>query len=240
MTVTEASSRTAMLLGEEGLDKLRRARVLLFGAGGVGSYAAEALVRAGVGALGVCDGDVVSLSNINRQLIALRSTVGRAKTAVVKERAADIDPRVEVTEYPFFYTAETADAIDLAAYNFIIDAIDMVTAKLLIITEARKKGVPVISCMGTGNRLDPTAVTVTDLAKTSGCPLARVMRRELRSRGITHLPVVCSSEAPLRPDASFAPADGGRVPPGSVSFVPPVAGMTAAGAAIRYIVFGQI
>ncbi len=240
MIVREESSRTAMLLGEEGLDKLMRARVLLFGAGGVGSYAAEALVRAGVGSLGVCDGDVVSPSNINRQLIALRSTVGRAKTAVVKERAADIDPRVEVTEYPFYYTAETADKIDLGSYDFIIDAIDMVSAKLLIITGARKKGVPVISCMGTGNRLDPTAVTVTDLAKTSGCPLARVMRRELRARGITHLPVVCSSEAPLRPDASFVRADGGRTPPGSVPFVPPVAGMTAAGAAIRFIVFGNI
>lgn len=240
MTVREESSRTAMLLGEEGLDKLRRARVLLFGAGGVGSYAAEALVRAGVGALGVCDGDVVSRSNINRQLIALRSTVGKAKTAVVRERAADIDPEVEVTEYPFFYTAETAAGIDLSSYDFIIDAIDMVTAKLLIITAAQEAGVPVISCMGTGNRLDPTAVTVTDLAKTSGCPLARVMRRELRSRGIIHLPVVCSSEAPLKPDAAYAQTDDGRVPPGSVPFVPPVAGMTAAGAAIRFIVFGQL
>ena len=232
----DALIRSAMLLGEEAIGKLKNSRVLLFGVGGVGSFAAECLARSGVGCVGLCDNDVVSPSNLNRQLVALRSTIGQPKTSVAAQRMRDINPAIKITEYPFFYGADTADQIDLTEYDYIIDAIDTVSAKLLLIERAAALNVPIISCMGTGNKLDPTALCVTDINKTSGCPLAKVMRYELRKRGITSLKVVFSTEPPLKP--LFQPQDAGgrRATPGSVPFVPPVAGMIAASEAVKYLV----
>ncbi len=231
----ETFVRSAMLLGEDAMKKLSGSRVLLFGVGGVGSAAAECLARSGVGSVGLCDNDVVSPSNLNRQLVALHSTLGQRKTSAAARRMRDINPAIQVREYPIFYGTETADQIDLTEYDYIIDAIDTVSAKLLLIESAKALHIPIISCMGTGNKLDPTALCVTDLQKTSGCPLARVMRYELRKRGITSLKVVFSTEPPMKP--LFDPQDAGarRATPGSVSFVPPVAGMIAAGEAVRYL-----
>lgn len=230
--MNEKNIRTAMLIGKSGVMKLKNSSVLLFGVGGVGSYAAEALARAGVGKIGLCDNDTVSVSNINRQLVALQSTVGSLKVDVMRERIADIDPEIKVVSYPCFFSAETAGKFNFEEYDYIIDAIDTVTSKLLIIKTAKEKGVPIISCMGTGNKLDPTALTVTDIKKTSGCPLARVMRRELKNLGIDSLQVVFSTEQPVKP--MFEPVqDGKRSVPGSVSFVPSAAGLIAAGEVIK-------
>ena len=227
--------RTAMLIGENGVDKLKNSSVLLFGVGGVGSFAAEALARAGVGHIGICDNDTVSVSNINRQLVALNSTVGKLKVDVMRERIADINPDAKVSVYPCFYSAETARDFCFEDYDYIIDAIDTVTSKLLIIKTAKEKNIPVISCMGTGNKLDPTALTVTDIKKTSGCPLARVMRRELKNLGINSLKVVFSTEQPIKP--LFQPEyDDKRSVPGSVSFVPSAAGLIAAGEVIKELI----
>lgn len=231
----ERYMRTAMLVGEDGVDKLKASSVLLFGVGGVGSFAAEALARAGVGHIGLCDNDTVSVSNINRQLVALQSTVGRLKVDVMRERIADINPDAKVTVYPCFYSAETAGGFRFEDYDYIIDAIDTVTSKLLIIKTAKEKNIPVISCMGTGNKLDPTALTVTDIKKTSGCPLARVMRRELKNLGINSLKVVFSTEQPIKP--IFQPEnEDKRSVPGSVSFVPSAAGLIAAGEVIKDLI----
>lgn len=233
--MNEKDVRTAMLIGEGGTRKLKNASVLLFGVGGVGSYAAEALARAGVGRIGLCDNDTVSVSNINRQLVALQSSVGKLKVDVMRERIADIDPEISVVTYPCFFSAETAADFCFEDYDYIIDAIDTVTSKLLIIKTAKEKSIPVISCMGTGNKLDPTALTVTDIKKTSGCPLARVMRRELKKLGIDSLKVVYSTEQPIKP--LFQPEDESkRSVPGSVSFVPSAAGLIAAGEVIKDIV----
>ena len=226
--------RTAMLVGEDGVEKLKNSSVLLFGVGGVGSFAAEALARAGVGHIGLCDNDTVSVSNLNRQLVALHSTVGKLKVDVMKDRIADINPDTEVTVYPCFFSAETIADFDFDKYDYIIDAIDTVTSKLLIIKTATEKGIGIISCMGTGNKLDPTALTVTDIKKTSGCPLARVMRRELKNIGINSLKVVFSTEQPLKP--LFQPDSDKRSVPGSVSFVPSAAGIIAAGEVIKDII----
>lgn len=226
-------SRAELLLGEEALEKLRSARVALFGIGGVGSFAAEALARGGVGHITLVDGDTVSITNINRQLIALHSTVGKEKTAVMAERIADISPDTEVETYPVVYGAENRDLLDFSAYDYVIDAIDTVTSKLILIEEAKKAGVPVISCMGTGNKFHPERFEVTDIAKTSVCPLAKVMRKELKVRGIQDVKVVYSKEEPRKPAAS--PETGKRQIPGSLSFVPPVAGMLLAGEVIRHI-----
>ncbi len=227
--------RSAMLMGEDAIRKLQKSRVLLFGVGGVGSFAAEALARSGVGWVGLCDNDTVSVSNLNRQLVALHSTLGQAKIRVAAERMHDINPAMTVVEYPFFFGAETAEKIPFGEYDYIIDAIDTVSAKLLLIEKAKKLNIPVISCMGTGNKLDPTALCVTDIKKTSGCPLAKVMRCELRKRGIDSLKVVFSAESAQKP--LFQPNEGDtrRAIPGSVPFVPPVAGMIAAGEAIKYL-----
>jgi tRNA A37 threonylcarbamoyladenosine dehydratase len=234
----EAFSRTAMLLTETGVQRLQQARVIVFGLGGVGGTAAEALARAGIGTLGLVDNDTVSISNLNRQVIALHSTIGQFKTQVAGNRIAEINPHVRVREYRMFYLPETADRIDLTEYDYIVDAIDTVTAKLELITRAKAAGIPVISCMGTGNRIDPGQLQIIDLSKTTGCPLARVMRRELRRRGIEHLPVVCSREEAIVP--RIPPQEtGGHPVPGSVSFVPPVAGMLAAGAVIRAIALNE-
>jgi tRNA A37 threonylcarbamoyladenosine dehydratase len=227
-------SRAELLLGKEKLDKLRNARVAVFGIGGVGSFAAEAIARGGVGHIALNDGDTVSLTNINRQLIALHSTVGKDKTAVMAERIHDICPETEVLEYPVNYTAENKDLIDFASYDYIVDAIDMVTSKILLIEEAKKAGTEVISCMGTGNKFDPTQFEVVDISKTSVCPLAKVMRKELKDRGIKGVKVVYSKEIPVKPADSDETSR--RQTPGSLSFVPPVAGMILAGEVIKHLV----
>ena len=227
-------SRAELLLGKEKLDKLRNARVAVFGIGGVGSFAVEAIARGGVGHIALIDGDTVSLTNINRQLIALHSTVGKDKTAVMAERIHDICPETEVLEYPVNYTAENKDLIDFASYDYIVDAIDMVTSKILLIEEAKKAGTEVISCMGTGNKFDPTQFEVVDISKTSVCPLAKVMRKELKDRGIKGVKVVYSKEIPVKPADSDETSR--RQTPGSLSFVPPVAGMILAGEVIKHLV----
>lgn len=230
----ERLSRQTLLLGEESDGILARARVALFGVGGVGSYAAEALARCGVGQIDLIDSDCVSVSNINRQLCALTSTVGRPKVEVVAQRLRDINPELKVTPRQEFFLPETADSFDFAAYDFVIDAIDTVTAKVAIATLCHTAGVPMLSCMGTGNKQDPTALRVGDLAKTHTCPLARVMRRELKARGILHLPVVWSEEPPMTPMAQ-AFSESGKAVPGSLAFVPSVAGLIAAGEAVKTI-----
>ena len=225
----EIFERESLIIGVEGVEKLQQCKVALFGVGGVGSFAAEALARAGVGTIALVDGDKVSVTNINRQLVALGSTVGREKVSVMTERIKDINDRINVISYCQFYSAENSDFVDLSEYDFIIDAIDSVPAKLHLIETAQESNTPIISCMGTGNRLDPTALKITDLFKTEGCPLARKMRYELKKRGIKHVPVVFSSEAPIR--HSSIPDTVTTV--GSVSFVPSCAGLIAAGYAIK-------
>ena len=218
-------SREELLIGAQGLEKLQRARVAVFGIGGVGGYVVEALARSGVGALDLFDGDRVSLTNINRQIIALQSTVGRLKTAVMAERISDINPAAAVVSHPVFYTAENAEDFPLEDYDFIVDAIDTVSSKLLLIEQARAAGAKVISCMGAGNKLH-TEFEIADIEKTSVCPLARRMRTELKKRGIQGVLAVYSKEPPLRPQ------DGERAP-ASISYVPGAAGLTLAGAVIR-------
>ena len=231
----EEFSRMGLLLGEEALSRLEGARVAVFGLGGVGGYTVEALARAGIGKLDLIDSDTVSLSNRNRQLLATRSTLGLPKTEAAKRRVLDINEEAQVTTWELFYNADTADMIDLGMYDYIVDAIDTVTAKLLLIQRAHEAGTPIISCMGTGNKLDPTAFQVTDISKTSMCPLARVMRKELGKRGIKHLKVVYSQEEAMTPHGAEEEmaALGKRQIPGSVSFVPGAAGLILAGEVIR-------
>ena len=224
--------REALLLGEEAVERLSACRVALFGVGGVGSYAAEALARSGVGTVELIDHDTVSLSNINRQLIALESTVGQPKVRVAAERMRQINPNIHVIERREFFLPENADAFDFSSYDYVIDAIDTVSGKIAIARAATAAGVPMISCMGTGNKLDPTAFRVTDLSKTTTCPLARVMRRELKKWGILHLTVVYSEEEAMRP-AACIDAQTGKQVPGSLAFVPSVAGLIAAGEAVK-------
>ncbi len=227
-----------MLIGEEAVVTLKNRSVLLFGVGGVGSFAAEALARAGVGHIGLCDNDTVSVSNINRQLIALDSTVGQNKAEVMANRIKDINPDIKVTVYPLFFAQETAEQFDFENYDYIIDAIDTVTSKLILVEKAKELGIPIISSMGTGNKLDPTALTVTDIKKTSGCPLARVMRKELKARNINSLKVVYSTEQPKKP--LFQPENAEkRAVPASISFVPSAAGLIAAGEAIKDLIGGE-
>lgn len=223
-------ARSIPLLGEDGLTKLQNARVAVFGVGGVGGHLCEALARAGVGELHLFDKDTVSLSNINRQAVALHSTIGRSKVEVMKERIADINPDCRVVSHEVFYLPENADGYDLAGYDYIADAIDTVSAKIELICRAKAAGVPIISAMGAGNKLDPSAFRVADLSKTQGCPLAKIMRRELKARGITHLCVVYSEEKP-RP--SMLPSENGKATPASLSFVPPVMGLIMAGVIVR-------
>ena len=211
--------RTIGLIGEDGAEKLKNARVLLFGIGGVGGYVAEALIRSGVGGLDAVDGDTVADSNINRQIVALTSTIGRYKAEVFSERAKDINPEAEVTAYNLFFNADTAQKFDFSAYDYVVDAVDDVPAKTEIIVRAVAAGTPVISAMGAGNKLDPTLFKVSDISKTSVCPLARVMRRKLRERGVNHCKVVYSTEEPR----------ARRVLPSSMAFVPSVAGLIIAG-----------
>lgn len=234
-------SRTEALIGEEGIRKLGRAKVIVFGIGGVGSYVVEGLARSGVGGLTLVDNDRVTLTNINRQLIALRSTIGRPKTEVAKERIRDIDPDILVHTYETFYGLPTKDLFDLQSYDYIVDAIDTVSSKLLLIEEANRLGVKIISCMGTGNKLDPSKFEITDINKTSGCPLAKVIRSELRKRGIKKLKVLYSKEVPLKPRLLSGETKGstGRPAPGSISYVPSVAGLMIAGEVIRDIINGK-
>ncbi|WP_312043393.1 tRNA threonylcarbamoyladenosine dehydratase [Anaerotignum sp.] len=226
-------SRAELLLGDEGLRKLKQAKVAVFGIGGVGSFATEALARGGVGHLTLIDGDCVSLTNMNRQLIATQKTVGQLKTEVMKERIHDILPQTTVETHSVFYTNENRELIDFGEYDYIVDAIDMITSKIILIEEAKKVGVPIISCMGTGNKLDPSKFEVEDIAKTSVCPLAKVMRKELKDRGIRDVKVVYSKELPRKPQESME--SGKRQIPGSLSFVPPAAGMVLAGEVICHL-----
>lgn len=224
--------RQALLIGEEAVELLSTKKVALFGVGGVGSYAAEALGRSGVGTIELIDHDTVSVSNINRQLCALSSTVGMKKVSVTASRLRDINPNIEVIERPEFFLPENADSFDFSSYDFVIDAIDTVSAKLEIAERCVRSGIPMISSMGTGNKLCPTALKVADLSETHGCPLARVMRRELKKRGIIHLPVIYSEEQPLVP-RTRAVSENGKATPGSIAFVPSVAGLIAASEAVK-------
>ncbi len=236
--MADQHSRTRLLLGAEGLKGLRNARVALFGLGGVGGYTAEALARSGVGHVDLIDHDTVSLTNLNRQVLALHSTLGMHKTQVAKQRILDIDPTIEVRTYETFYLPETAAQFDFSQYDYVVDAIDTVTGKLALIAQAKEAGVPIISCMGTGNKLDPTAFRVADISKTSGCALARIMRKECAKRGLKGIKVVYSQELPLEPQSEEVPepqAEGSsrRSLPGSTSFVPGVAGLIMAGEVIK-------
>ena len=229
--------RTALLLGGEAIEILSRKKVAVFGIGGVGSWCCEALGRSGIGHLALFDHDTVSLSNLNRQLVALHSTIGRQKAAVMADRLRDINPEITVEEHPIFYMPENADTVDLSGYDCIVDAIDTVTAKLCLIERATALGVPIISSMGTGNKLHPEKLVAADLSKTDTCPLARVMRHELRRRGIEHLRVVYSTESPLTPqNRSEAVPEGQPRPkdtPGSSPFVPSSAGLLIASEVIQ-------
>ncbi|MBP1557228.1 MAG: tRNA threonylcarbamoyladenosine dehydratase, partial [Oscillospiraceae bacterium] len=229
----EQFDRSAMILGESAIELLHKKHVAVFGIGGVGSFSAEALVRAGIGSISLFDADCVDITNLNRQLIALHSTVGRAKVEVAAERARDINPDVNVFPNKIFYGEGNADEFDLAQYDYIIDAIDTVSSKLILIERAQAAGVPIISSMGTGNKLDPTQFKVTDIYKTSGCPLAKVMRYELKRRGIKKLKVLYSEEQPIKPLKKAENSPPGRNSPGSVSFVPSVAGLILAGEVIK-------
>lgn len=226
----EQFERTAMLLGEKAVERLQRATVAVFGIGGVGGHAAEALARAGVGTLHLIDSDTVSPSNLNRQLVALHSTVGKYKVDVAAERIKDINPDIKVYTHKVFFSEETADRFDFSAFDYVVDAIDSVSSKVLLIELAVKNSGGIISSMGAGNKLDPTAFQVADIYSTSVCPLARVMRTQLRKRGIEGLKVVYSQEEPVVPVG-----DGKRVP-ASAPFVPSVAGLIAAGEAVKDII----
>ena len=229
--------RTEMLLGKAAMERLRNARVAVFGLGGVGGYVVEALARGGIGALELIDSDTIGESNLNRQILALRSTLGLPKTEAARRRVLDINPQAKVVTREVFYNADTADSFDLGACEYIVDAIDTVSSKLLLIERSIAAGTPIISSMGTGNKLDPAAFRVENLAKTSMDPLARVMRRELGKRGIKHLKVVWSPEEALTPQGWEAEAEalGKRQIPGSVSFVPGAAGLILAGEVLRHI-----
>ena len=244
-------SRTRLIFGAEGMEKLCRARVAVFGIGGVGGYAVEALARSGVGTLDLIDSDRVCLTNLNRQIIATHSTLGKYKVDVAGQRVLDINPNAEVHTYKTFYGPETAGQFDFTRFDYIVDAIDTVTGKLALVEQAEKAGTSIISCMGAGNKLDPTAFEVTDIYKTSVCPLARVMRKELRKRGIKKLKVVCSKEEALSPvdDMTVDCLAGGISPPGvsrecaqrrqtpgSNAFVPAAAGLILAGEVIKDLV----
>ncbi len=230
-----AFSRTALLLGEESLKKLSEARIIVFGLGGVGGYAVEALARSGVGALDLVDNDVVSVSNINRQILATHKTVGRYKTEVAAERIKDINPDCEVRVYNLFFLPECANVFDFSEYDYVVDAIDTVAGKLAVVKGAKACGTPVISCMGAGNKLRPELFKVADISKTSVCPLAKIMRRELKKLGISNLKTVYSEEEPLKTSGGEEIKNGERRAPGSVSFVPSAAGLLLAGEVIKDI-----
>jgi len=225
-----------MLLGDAAVERLKRCRVIVFGLGGVGSFTAEALARAGIGAIELVDHDVVGITNLNRQLVALHSTLGRKKTEVMKERILDINPDVLVTAHDVFLSPETAERFDFQQYDAVADAIDTVSAKLMLAELCHKAGTPLVSSTGTGNKLDPTKLTVGDIFSTSGDPLARVLRRELKKMGIPKLKVVYSTEGPRKPPLHSDETTTKRSVPASCSFVPPVAGMILAGEVVRELI----
>ncbi len=218
--------RSKMLIGEDALNKLKNSHVAVFGLGGVGSYTVEALARAGVGCISIFDGDIISKSNINRQLFALHSTLGNKKTEICKNRILDINPEAKVFDHDVFYTDKNQEQFDFSQYNYIVDAIDIVSAKILIICNANLNNIPIISCMGTGNKLDPTKFVIDDIYSSSVCPLARVMRKELRNRNIKSLNVLFSTEKAKQAQQRT---------PSSISFVPPVAGFILASKVVRDI-----
>ena len=236
--MNEQFSRTGILLGAEAVEKLQKSRVAVFGIGGVGGYTVEALARCGVGQLDLIDSDTVSVSNINRQILATHSTVGRLKVDVAKDRILDINPDCVVRTYPIFYLPETAAEFDFTQYDYIVDAIDTVTGKLQLVERAVAAGTPIICSMGTGNKLDPSAFMVSDISRTSMCPLARIMRKELKKRGINHLKVVYSQEEALTPDVDpeELARTGKRQIPGSVAFVPGAAGLILAGEVVKDLI----
>ena len=230
-------SRTRLLLGDDGIKKLQKARVAVFGVGGVGGYVVEALARAGVGALDLIDNDTVARSNLNRQIIATYDTIGKLKVDVAADRVHAINPACTVRVFRTFYLPETKDQFDFTQYDYVVDAIDTVSGKIALVLQAKEAGVPIICAMGAGNKLDPSMFEVADLYKTSVCPLARVMRTECRKRGIRHLKVVYSKEPPVTPAAPAEnAAPGKRSVPGSVSFVPAAAGLILAGEVVRDLV----
>jgi len=248
-------SRTELLIGTEGLSKLAKSKVAVFGIGGVGTYVVEGLVRSGVGKFVLVDDDCICLTNINRQLHATRKTIGKPKVEVMRERILEINPKAEVTIFQEFYLPDTADKLLADDYTYIVDAIDTVTGKLDLVVRAKAKNIPVISSMGAGNKLDPTQFEVTDIFRTSVCPLAKVMRQELRKRGITSLKVVYSKEAPLTPveTENSSCSEGCICPPGttrkctsrhqipgSIAFVPSVVGLIIAGEVVKDIVFDRV
>ncbi len=241
-------SRTELLLGKESMNTLEQARVAIFGIGGVGGYTAEALVRSGIGHFDLIDDDKICLTNLNRQIIATRKTVGRYKTEVMKERILEINPQAEVEIHQCFYLPETKDQFDFTRYSYVVDAVDTVTAKLALVEQAQQAGVPIISSMGAGNKLDASQFKVADIYETSVCPLAKVMRRELKKRGVKKLKVVYSEEQPLKPieDMAISCREGCICPPGaerkctqrraipgSTAFVPSVAGLIIAGEVVK-------
>ena len=227
-------SRTEALIGKSAVEKLKKSRVAVFGVGGVGGFVAEALARSGIGEIDLIDSDKVSISNINRQIVALHSTVGKYKTEVMAERIKDINPSAKVNVYNIFYLPENADDFDFLQYDYIVDAVDTVSAKLSIVERAYALKVPVISSMGAGNKLNPTAFEVEDIYKTSVCPLAKVMRRELKKRGVEKLKVVYSKEEPKL--SELIDAETGKRAPASISFVPSVAGLIIAGEVIKDLI----
>ena len=236
-------SRTELLLGREGVERLARAHVAVFGLGGVGGYAAEALVRSGVGALDLIDSDRVSLTNLNRQILATHRTLGQYKADAARDRALEINPEARVTARRVFYGPDTAGDFDFSQYDYVIDAIDTVTGKLALIQQALAAGTPIISCMGAGNKLDPTAFRVADIYETAVCPRARVMRKELKRRGVRRLKVVYSQEPPRNPEGALyqesLEGEIRRQLPGSAAFVPAAAGLILAGEAVKDLALGQ-
>ena len=231
-------SRTALLFGQEYVEKIKSRRVAVFGIGGVGGHCAEALCRTGIGAIDLFDGDIVDVTNINRQLIATHKTVGRDKIDVMRERLLEINPEVIINARKLFYLPETADEVDLSIYDYIVDAVDTMTAKLELVCRATMLGIPIISSMGAANKLDPTSFEVADIYETSVCPMARIMRRELRRRGVAALKVVYSKEAPIKPIENQLiiqqqPAILSRPAPASNAFVPPVAGLIMASEVVK-------
>ncbi len=239
-------TRTEILIGKDKIEKLKNAKIIIFGVGGVGSFCVEAIARCGVGNIHIVDDDTISITNINRQIIATHSTIGKDKIQVAKERILDINPSANVEASKLFYTKDTKDSIDLSKYDYIIDAIDTISSKILLIEEANRLNVPIISSMGTGNKLDPTKFVITDIYKTSMCPLAKVMRYELKRRGIKKLKVIYSTEKPIKPapivldenaksTSDFRDTNKRRETPGSISFVPSVAGLMIASYVINDI-----
>ena len=229
----EAFSRTAALLGDDTMQRLQQARVAVFGVGGVGGYVVEALVRSGVGTVDVFDKDDVSVSNLNRQIIALHSTVGQDKVSVIAARMRDINPDVIIHEHKMFYLPENADEIDLTAYDFVVDAVDTVAAKIELAVRCEQLGVPLIAAMGAGNKLDPSKLLISDIYKTSVCPLARAMRTTLRKKGVKHLTVAYSTEEPIRPAAAIDNEGRRKDVPASASFVPSAMGLLIASHVVR-------